>query len=84
MHDAPAEKTDQETILELLNGGEPKNDMVAYFVDRLKALVKEGTELDASIAKGRKQLAMMQRRSDIVRNQAESYKRDLLEWNNRE
>ena len=71
-------------IVDLMNGKtEPKNDMVAYFVDKLKALSTEGSELQAMRTKGREQIAMLEKRMAVIQCETGAYSKDLSEWHKR-
>lgn len=69
---------------DLVNGKvESANDMVQFFIDKLKALSIEGTEATEMLRQGREQLAQLESRISVIRCEGEAYKKDLVEWHQR-
>ncbi|GAG24286.1 unnamed protein product [marine sediment metagenome] len=68
-------------VISLLEGSvETDNDVVKYFIDKLKVLETEGVQLTESLNQGQQQLKEIGKRLSAVMCEAGTYKKDLVEW----
>ena len=83
----PVKLSEEETnalAQDLVNGKiESSNDMVQFFIDKLKTLNTDGAQATDMLNQGRKQLAILEARLSVIRWEGEAYFKDLVEWHQR-
>lgn len=76
---------EENAMLGQLLSGEvpPANEMVEYFLDKVKSLGQEGIATEAMLKKITEQNAIAQQRIMSIRCELNAYRQDLLEWQKR-
>lgn len=74
----------KDLISSLIDGSiDVDNDVVRYFIDRLKSLESEGVEMTATLSEKQQEIKAIGLRISSIVCEIEAYKKDLLEWHRR-